>query len=197
MGAMRRRSRHLLAVVGLGVVVVPLGGCGVTGESASDGPVYESVEALAVDAELVVLGAVGNVRGSEVDDGGNEDGTGVDVTFHDFVVAEVLATAVAGSRSVTPGDALAVGVTQDSVRLVEGEEMVLFLEQLTPDDAPGIDTEDVFYVAIGMEGDGAFDVQDGAVVARSERVNRLAAADEPASTLFTTSLGDLRRFLAR
>ena len=52
--------------------------------------------------------------------------------------------------------------------------MVLFLEELTPAEAPGIDTENPFYVIIGMEANGAFDVQDGAVIARSDQVRGLA-----------------------
>ena len=45
--------------------------------------------------------------------------------------------------------------------MAEGEEVVLFLEELTQAEAPGIDTEGTFYVIIGLDANGAFDVQDG------------------------------------
>ena len=185
-----------LAVAGLVCLAfVALSGCGGSSEGeGGDGPVYESVEALATKAELVVLGAVGPVRGTEVDDGGNEDGRGPDVTFHSMVVHEVLASGGAAT-AVASGDLLAVGVTEGSTELFEGDEMVLFLEVLTPAEAPGIDLEDVFYVIVGQE-NGAFGVQDGAVIARSEHVHGLADAGEDVGAPFTTSLGDLRSFLS-
>ena len=182
---MRSPMRLLIAT---SAAVLAVSACAGSSGSASDGPVYESIEALTAEAEVVVLGSIGEVRGSEIDDGGNEDGRGPEITFTSVVVDEVLA---GRATIVQAGDTLAVGTSAD---LNEGDEMVLFLEELTPADAPGIDTEDVFYVIIGVEGNGAFDVQDGAVVARSEHVRGLEAADDELDGPFTTSIPDLRAF---
>jgi hypothetical protein len=158
----------------------------------ADGPIYDSIEALTAAAEVVVLGSVGEVRGTEVDDGGNEDGDGIDVTFTSVTVDEVLS---GRATTVQAGDTLAVGVSDAASELSEGDEMVLFLEQLTHADAPGIDTEDVFYVIIGIDANGAFDVQDGAVIARSSNVRGLATVDDAESDEpFTTSIPELRAY---
>jgi hypothetical protein len=99
--------------------------------SVGDGPVYNSIDALTENAEVVVLGTVGGVLGTEVDDGGTGDGDGIDVTFHSVVVDEVLD---GRATTIQAGDTLAVVVSdppsEPSVRgeLNEGDEMVLFLE---------------------------------------------------------------------
>jgi hypothetical protein len=174
-------------------VAFALSACAGSSGSAEDGPVYGSIEELTAEADVVVLGSVGEVRGTEVDDGGNEDGHGSDVTFSSVVVDEVLS---GRATTVQAGDTLAVGVSDVSSELSEGDEMVLFLDQLTQTDAPGIDTEDVFYVIIGMEGNGAFDVQDGAVIARSEEVRGLTDASSEIEGPFTTSIPALRSFFS-
>ena len=85
--------------------------------SAVDGPVYETVEALTANAEVVVLGAVGSVRGTEVDDGGTEGGDGIEVTFSSVTVDEVLA---GRATLVQAGDVLAVGVFDEPSELGRG-----------------------------------------------------------------------------
>jgi hypothetical protein len=187
--------RRRLVPVGLSLVASLLAACGVSGGSATDGPVYGSVEALAEQAEVVVRGAVGSERETEIDDGGNEDGRGPEITFHGFEVDDVLASSDEPA-SVMPGVTLALGVTEGSpLPVVEGAEMVLFLDVVTSEDAPGIDTEDLFYVVIGVDAEGAFDVRDGEVIAQSENVRSLAAGDPPADTPFTVSLQELQSFL--
>lgn len=183
--------RHLVATGAACGMAVALSACAGTSSGAADGPVYESIEALTANAEVVVLGSVGEVRGTEVDDGGNEDVEGIEVRFSSVVVDEVLS---GRATTVQAGDTLAVEVSDVPGELSEGDEMVLFLEELTHAEAPGIDTEDVFYVIIGMNGNGAFDVQDGAVIARSDAVRGLAAPSDEIEGPFTTSLGDLRTF---
>jgi hypothetical protein len=187
--------RRRLGPVGLVAVVSVLPACGVSGGSATDGPTYGSVEALAERAEVVVIGAVGSERETEVDDGGNEDGRGPEITFYDFEVNDVLASSDEPA-SVMPGVTLPLGVgTGSPLELVEGVQLVLFLDEVTSEDAPGIDTEDLFYVVIGADAEGAFDVREGQVIARSENVRSLAAGDPPADIPFTVSLKELQPFL--
>lgn len=174
---MSRRSTE----AGRGAVlalVCALSACSIAEQGASDGPAYASVDELAAESDLVVHGVVGELRGREVDDGGNDGGGGPEIAFYDVVVTDVLQ----GTRG-TPS--VVVGTSGDdgySAALAPGQEVVLFLEQLTPADAPGIDTETEFSVVVGGR-QGAFVVDGETATSGDELEPIVVTLDVLASTL--------------
>lgn len=165
---MRLRSEPCI-VCALVAATITLAACsGPTTQSQSDGPLYDSVADLAAEADLVVRGLVGALRGTEVDDGGNSGGGGIPLAFYDFDIG----TVIAGSA---PNNTIAIAwldlaKTDDGRSALEsGDELVLFLDHRTSASAPGIESESDFYVALGADS-AVFDVEGANVIARSASV---------------------------
>lgn len=120
------------------------------------GPAFSTVKELAGSADVVVRGLVGKKLRSVVDNGGNaENKDGVPMALLEFKVSDVLR----GSSKV--GDVLTLamidtdaGITTDWETLpMSGEDLIMFLDEVQPSDAPGLVTDVPVYVTIS--GDNA------------------------------------------
>ncbi len=169
--------RALLATLGAAAIIAASAGCGVVRSgSASDYPDYPSVEDLAQAADVVVLGTIGEQIGTELDRGGNsEDSIGIPMKFHEVMVTQV----VAGDVNKT----LVLAWIDHAERPEEGlsdvkagQQTLLFLERRTSAEAPGIKSQDEFYVPVGGD-NGVFDVDGDIAIARSQNVIAMRAAD--------------------
>jgi hypothetical protein len=142
--------------------------------SETDGPVYPSVTALTTEADLVVRGVVGELRGTELDDGGDSENSGIEVAFYDFEASQV----ISGNETSTT---IALGwIDQTQIddgrsTLDYGDELMLFLKHRTQSEAPGIQSETQFYVVVGAD-NGVFDVDGNNVTARSPYVTTLGGS---------------------
>lgn len=135
-----------------------------------------SMTELSASADVVLVGTVGEVRGRELDDGGEAGNMGRPVVFFDLDITR----SVRGPALASP---IALGWYDLEERpvegvspLVPGEELLLFLERGDARTGPGIDTERVWYSPVGMD-NGVFDVRGSDVVARSLVVQSVEASD--------------------
>ncbi len=124
-----------------------------------DMPVYSSIEELSVASELVVLGTVAGVVAREVDYGtANPDerhGEGVPSVFYEVAVTETL-RGEAGSTIIVGAPDVDKVLMSEATALRSGQEVLLFLLEQTPEDAPGITAYDHFYVTVSLD-NGVFD----------------------------------------
>jgi hypothetical protein len=155
-----------------------LTGCGAA-EGLSDGPVYDSVIAAADESDAVVHGRVGDLRGTEIDDGGNESGAGPTAEFHDLEIINVL-------RGDLTADRIVVGTSEGE--MASGAEVVLFLDQVTSAEAPGIDSEREWYVPLY---ETVLDVDGSTVTARSDSISVLDGEPDGSGTALRTTLAEL------
>jgi hypothetical protein len=133
------------------------------------GPVFESIESLADEADLVVIGVVGGVTLRKI-----EESTDLPFVYYDFAVKEVLG----GSLSNKESDTIVVSTLDtDKVQLDQlsplevGQEVLLFLKEIKAADAPeGLVPFEQVFVPISDD-NGVFDlINDNEVQARSTAV---------------------------
>lgn len=138
---------------------------------------YESVEELAGEADLAVLGRVGEVLGRDNDHGlSAADGgeAGVPMIFVSVEIGQVL---LGDDPGVSEIAVATLDVTQLNVegvsRLRDGQDVVLFLLNRDQETAPGIDLVDDFYVTLSGD-NGVFDVDGDKLSSRSPVVRGLS-----------------------
>lgn len=172
-----RTVRALSATLGVATIMAASVGCGVVRSgSASDYPDYPSVEDLTQAADVVVLGTISKQIGTEFDRGGNSEGSvGIPMKFHDVTVTQVLAGDVDKSLVLAWIDH-AERPEEGLSDVKAGQQTLLFLERRTPAEAPGIKSQDEFYVPVGGD-NGVFDVDGDIATARSQNVTAMRAAD--------------------
>jgi hypothetical protein len=180
---MTTQTRYVASAVAALLVFGATSGCGSDDSSAKqpqpginwtnsgDYPTFESLPDLAKQSDLVVKGRVTGVRSREIDDGGNDDpNVGRAVIIYDFAIEERWAGQVkTDSIPVLEPDPEEVDLGEQ-VPLAAGQEVVLFLEEVTNEEAPGIDSEPVVYVALGGDA-GIFDVEQASAIARTTTLN--------------------------
>jgi hypothetical protein len=155
---------------------------------AADYETYESIEEMAAASDAVVVATVEAEILKWEDRGGDpEEIEGVPVEGHPMALYEVTVTDSLGE--VDPGPSLVLARTDVSrVRggpsaLREGSEVLLFLELVTRDEAPGLpEGYDEVWVIIGGDG-GIFDVEEQSVHPRLGST-RLTESG-PSATSFT------------
>ncbi len=149
------------------MLCVAISGCS-SGASKSfevSAPEYASLVELTRAADLVVTGVVANTLGNEVDEGSDGSGGGVPVVFYSLKVRDVLKGTAGVTLVLNWLDTSEVSADYQSP-LAVGSEVLLYLDRVSHDDAPGIDSYDTTYVA--LSGDvGTFDVTAGTARARS------------------------------
>jgi hypothetical protein len=144
-----------------------------------------SVQQLTEQSDLVVRGDVGRLRGTEIDDAGDNPTAGPSVAFFDFDIDEVLAGSGGTGTIVFAWPDLATNEMAGFSPIEQGDGLVLFLAKPTPDEAPGIDSETGFYVPLAADY-AVFDVDGSQVVARSPKVTKLLMKpgdDDPEPTI--------------
>jgi hypothetical protein len=165
---------------------------------SADYQVYESVASLIRETDATVVVEVAGVASKEYDDGGDDaDERGFPMAFWDAEVIDVLEP----GSGIERGDTVVIGwpdldeiEMEDRSALNAGESVVVFAVRRTPVDAPGIDTQEVFFMPLGGD-NGVMDVAQGQATARSDLLTRLS--DPPAggseADRLSVSLADLER----
>ncbi|MBO9522044.1 MAG: hypothetical protein J7518_10955 [Nocardioidaceae bacterium] len=164
--------------------LVLLAGCG---SVHSDGPpasgsadyaTYGSVEDLAREADFVGVVRIGEVSTRELDDGGSGDpADGVPMAFWNAEVTETWrGEPLADQKIVVAWPDLEKEQVDGRSDLAAGQVVVLFARRLTPAEAPGIKTQEVFYAPVGGD-NGVLDVKDEVAAPRSADLERLRADD--------------------
>jgi hypothetical protein len=190
---MSRSGKCLFCVA----AVVSLASCGgTTHPSISQGTVptadasgtrYDSVRALAIASDLVVLADVGSIIRSVRDNGGNPANTeGVPMVLLELRPARVLRGTVPGSKALTLAmiDQVSVSAKDWETPLRKGERVVLFLHKFEPADVPGLGVAEPVYAP--MSGDnGIFSVSGTRLVSRSPMSMTL----EPTATVDRSAKG--------
>lgn len=191
MEILRTRSIAPVAVV----LALMLAGCGSAEVSSGDRPVYGSIEALSADSDAVVVGTVGGVLAREVDEGtadAESSDNGMPMVFYEITVEALLKGQVGDSMALASLDE-DTAAEDGSSRVAPGDRLLLFVDELTPAEAPGIQSLELFYVPVGAD-NGVFDVTDGLVRARTTDVVGLTEEqpmDSAAPVPFVASLADV------
>lgn len=133
----------------------------------ADGPLYDSVEALAASSDLVVRGTVGPTIGTS-------DGLGPAAAIREIEVLEVLVGESPAELRVAFGLGDTAG--ERCAPVVEGREVVLFLA------AAGADT-DASHFVIGSHNNGVMTVDGDRALVHSWVPGRLRASDPPRDDL--------------
>lgn len=171
----------------------PSGGSG-------DSPIYASVSALARQSDAILVVEVGAVASREFDNGGDDsDGDpGVPMVFWHAEVVDVLV----GQWGEEPGEDIRLAwpdvdrePNQDRSRLSAGQVIVLFAKRLTPVDAPGIDTQEVFYVPLGGD-NGVLDLEGHQATARSDALVSVSDPEGDTHGRLSASLVDITEAIA-
>ena len=127
---------------------------------AVDMPVYSSIEELSAASDLVVLGTVEGVVAREVDygtaDPDERHGKGIPVVFYEVTVDETLRGEAGSTIIVGAPDVDQVSMGESATALRSGQQVLLFLEEQTAEDAPGITAYDQYYVTVSLD-NGVFD----------------------------------------
>lgn len=195
---MTRIERSVLALV----ACVSLASCG-DGDKLSvsmDYPEYSTVQALNGKAQLVVVGRVGRVLASELDNGGSPETAdeggpaGTPLSFYDISVTETL-------HGEDPGESIVIAWL-DRSRLADddqisalnsGDEVILWLVERTPEQAPGVSSVKNFWVPVSGD-NGVMDVRGVRAVARS---TVLTGVDRAGSERLDTTVDAVRAESAR
>lgn len=132
-----------------------------------DMPSYSSVEELSAASDAVVIGTVKGVVGHEIDYGTTDPAAkrysmGMPIVFYEVNVTDILKgetskTIIVGT--LDPDKLLCESVTA----LRTNEQVLLFLAEQTPENAPGIKTYDHSYATVSHD-NGVFDVLSGDLV---------------------------------
>lgn len=176
---------RLVLTIVIGLAALALAACGATTPSATptdsgvgagtgtqtseavDMAVYSSIEQLSDASDLVVLGTVKGVVAREVDygtaDPDESQGQGIPTVFYEVEVTETLRGDAGGTVILGAPDVDQVTMSETVTALRGGEQVLLFLEEQTTEDAPGITTYDHFYVSVSLD-NGVFDRLDGDLV---------------------------------
>lgn len=175
---------------------VPSAGTGAHRASAGlDGPTFASVSLLAAASDAVVLGTVGRLVSSEVDDPDKDPRgpSGNRVNLHAFLIERSLHGNLVAGGSITVLNSARVNHHEGMSPLKVGQSLVLFLVH-SPRGTPGIDSVGSFYAPRGQD-QGVFDVREGRVAtARSPIVQSLATRPlgaESDTQLLTTTVDEL------
>lgn len=157
-----------------------LSACGSSTPTVSmDYPTYSTVAELDRVADVVVLGQIGARTSTEYDNGGNEevgDGgqpLGIPMAFFDFTVQKVLQGDLT-DKTITVEwiDTSKVTLEDSTSDLKQGQTVVLWLQHLTTQDAPGVTSVSDFWVPVSGD-NGVMDVAAGHATARSETLTGL------------------------
>lgn len=171
----------LIAVAVLGVVVVGnLVRRPVIEHGSFAAPVYESVEELTVEADLVVLGTVNRLTGRDINYGTADESEqipeqGIPVAFFEVTVSEFLKGEIGGPLIVGTLDHDQI-MSAESTPLEVGQDLLLFLSLEHP---PGIDLYDSVYTTVGLD-NGVFDIAGDQV---QPRMPEVLSADDTALDL--------------
>lgn len=147
----------------------------------SSGPTYSTVADLRLQADVVVVGRVTSIHSHEEDDGGNGTGRGIPLVFYNFEIERSLA------GSIDPGATIQLGWPDpEKVETEEGDGMpgtellILFADEVSPEEAPGLDTVSSSYFTLGGA-NGVFTVEGWSkqVKAWSTEVKTLATEPDP------------------
>ncbi len=167
------------------VLAVSMAGCAeAPRQIEADYAVHQSVSSLTYSSDVVVVGRVGSVVAREVDGGGdseNRPGVGLPMVFHHVEVTRTMSGSPGRSVIVAWPDSRRVSM-EGATPVSAGEELVLFLERLSPAQAPGITSVRDFYVPVSGD-NGVFDVQSSdTVYPRSDEVLGLTSGGRTAAT---------------
>ncbi|MDE0162941.1 MAG: hypothetical protein OXL98_14535 [Acidimicrobiaceae bacterium] len=170
----------------VGLITAALLFAGVRSLRSGDGPQqflipsyrgYESVDELAGEADLVVLGRVGEVLGRDNDHGlSASDGgeAGVPMIFVSVEIGQVLLGDDPGVSEIAVASLDVTILNVEGVsQLRDGQDVVLFLLNRDQETAPGIDLVDDFYVTLSGD-NGIFDVDGDKLSSRSPVVRGLS-----------------------
>lgn len=176
----RRRPARLSLVAG----VLVLSGCGLVGSehAGSDGMLYDSVEAVTEDSDVVVRVVITEVVGRELDDGGNAGVPGypggVPMVILEARVEDDLGADVPGVLHVAHRDAADAGMSEDDVSPLEvGDEVLISGDLLSGSDMPGVTLVDSVLAPTGGEA-GVMDVVGDRVVPRDPEIVSLLGPDD-------------------
>ncbi len=154
-----KRSVAAPAVLAV-VLAVSLAGCaGAPRHIEADYAVHGSVSALTYSSDVVVVGRVGSAVAREIDGGGDSEdrpGVGLPMVFHRVEVTRTMSGSPGRSVIVAWPDSRRVSM-EGATPVSAGQELVLFLERLSPAQAPGITSVRDFYVPVSGD-NGVFDV---------------------------------------
>ena len=131
-----------------------------------DMPIYSSIEELlsAPDLDAVVIGKVQGIAGHEVDYGGenptDSDAIGIPNVFYNVEVTDVLYGATKKNIVVAMPDNEIIRFSNSVTGWKIGEQLLLFLSEQNPENAPGIKNFNHFYAPISLD-NGVFDVLPG------------------------------------
>lgn len=201
---MSARPRHWCALAAC--TLLSVSGCSTddaqpTTTIVVDGPAYVSVESLARQADVVVVGHAGNVTEKFADNGGDPVNPKMPALLQMFRVEDVMK----GASNVVVGSEVSLVLhdndklpSNDNVRLEPGSRVLLFLRR-----ASGPADGRLITALLPVSGsNGIFDVAaDGTTTPRSTRVRALAESDARASITSTSPpdrvfpLDEIHRFL--
>lgn len=131
-----------------------------------DMPIYSSIQGLssAPGLDIVVIGKVQGIAGHEVDFGGenptNSDAIGIPNVFYNVEVTDVLRGVVDKTIVVAMPDNEKIIFASSVTGWKAGEQLLLFLSEQNPKNAPGIKMFDHFYAPMSLD-NGVFDVLPG------------------------------------
>ena len=184
--------------VGLaGIAALATTGCAALGSQennvAVDGPTYDTVAALAAEADLVARATPTEVVDKGEDCGGGDpsiDGQCLPYVVWDLSVDEVLAGKAPAHIDVVWSDPESIS-TVDSAPLTAKEPIIVFLQRVDPSEHTQFEDH---YVPFHSD-QGVFDVAGGIATARSEIVRGLTSPDA-GSRLLAVPLADLESTVA-
>lgn len=131
-----------------------------------DMPIYTCIDGLASASDVVLVVLVKGIVGHEVDYGTSDPseiaGNGLPVVFYEVSVVENLRGETTSTIIVATPDPEKL-LCEDMAAFKSGDRLLLFLEDLTSEDAPGIKLFDHFYVTVSLD-NGVFDVLPGDLV---------------------------------
>ncbi len=128
---------------------------------------YSSIEEMAADSDLIILGEIGDVVGRERDYGTDKwwekiTSRGIPLAFYEIAVTDVLKGNASENVIVGRMDLERVNVPgRKSMRA--GDPVLLFLDERRAENFPGISIFDLFYWPVS-EDHGVFDVLPGGLV---------------------------------
>lgn len=179
----------------LSVVLLSSAGCSEAKQHADfDYPTYRSVQAMNDNSDATVLGTVGELIGTELDNGGNpergDEGQeqGTPLAMYGFTVERVLRGAAPQQINVAWLDVERLANSDQIRPLKPGQKVVLWLDHLSQEETPGLELVDDVWVPLSGD-NGVMDVEGDRVMARS--ADLVAIDDEPGSAPLTTTLGQL------
>ena len=143
-------------------------------ESVSEYFAYRTLTSLAQESDVVVRGRVAELLTQNVDQGGT-DVAGIPMLYYRVEVSEVLAGSIEASSVVVGWKDAERSGDDELSDLAASSSVVLYLESVTRDAAPGIPPE-FDRILVPLSGDnGVFDVRDSEAVARSKIVTGVLA----------------------